>query len=62
MTLNDESDYIRTIDYSPVGNVIYSVSDSGIARMWDVNVGKIVAEWSSKKKEAEVSIEYKISS
>jgi WD40 repeat protein len=43
MTLNDEFDYVRAMDYSSVGNVIYSVSDSGIARVWDVNVGKIIA-------------------
>lgn len=51
VTLNDEFDYVRAMDYSPVGNFLYSVSDSGIARVWDVNVGKIISSWKANTHE-----------
>ena len=42
VTLNDDSDYIRAIDYSSINNSLYSCCDNGIVRQWDVELAKIV--------------------
>jgi len=44
LTLNDDSDYVRAIDFSVFNSSLYSASDSGIVRQWDVNAGKLVSE------------------
>jgi WD40 repeat protein len=44
LTLNEDYDYVRTIDYSNFNNTLFSAADNGIVRMWDINVGKVIAE------------------
>jgi WD40 repeat protein len=43
-TLNEESDYVRAIDYSYVSNTLFSATDNGIVRQWDVNAISLKAE------------------
>ena len=43
MTLNDDADYVRAMEYNEYKNTLYSVCDSGIVRLWDINLGKIVS-------------------
>lgn len=47
VTLNDDSDYVRAIDYSANLNSLYSCCDNGTVRQWDVELGKIVSEYSA---------------
>ena len=46
VTLNDDSDYIRAIDYSSFNNSLYSCCDNGIVRQWEVELAKIVTQYS----------------
>ncbi len=48
VTLNDDSDYVRAIDYSANLNTLYSCCDNGIVRQWDVDLAKIVSEYTPK--------------
>jgi WD40 repeat protein len=43
LTLNDDSDYVRAMDYSQHKNLLYSASDNGVVRLWDINLGKIIS-------------------
>lgn len=36
-TLNQDTDYVRAIDYSSQAGSLYSIADNGFVRLWDVN-------------------------
>lgn len=58
MTLNDDSDYVRAIDYSEYKHALYSACDNGIVRMWDINLGKIVTQINPHDTATEVRLAY----
>lgn len=39
-TLNDDSDYVKSIAYSSFANVLFSTADNGVVRKWDLSQGK----------------------
>jgi WD40 repeat protein len=44
LTLNEDYDYVRAIDYSNFNNSLFSASDNGIVKKWDINIGGIISE------------------
>lgn len=44
LTLDEDYDYVRAIDYSQYTNYLFSAADNGIVRKWDINVGLIIGE------------------
>ncbi|CDW87994.1 UNKNOWN [Stylonychia lemnae] len=44
VSLNDDIDYIRAIDYSSFNNTLYSVCDNGIVRQWDVDAATLAGQ------------------
>ena len=45
-SLNDHSDYVRTIDYAKQRGSLFSASDDGQLFMWDLNAEKLVQKYS----------------
>lgn len=43
LTLNDDYDYVRAIDYCQMKATLFSCADNGIVRQWDIVEGKQVA-------------------
>ena len=39
-TLNDDFDYVRSIDYSTFSKNLFSAADNGIVRKWDIENDK----------------------
>jgi len=44
LTLNEDFDYVRAIDFSSYSKCLFSASDNGIVKKWDMNVGGIINE------------------
>ena len=49
-TLEDHNDYVRAIDYSPSGK-LYSASDDGEIKIWDLNCEKLIQKYTSKDRD-----------
>ncbi len=45
-SLNDHSDYVRTIDYAKIRGSLFSASDDGQLFMWDLNAEKLIQKYS----------------
>ena len=44
-SLNDHSDYVRTIDYAKKRGSLFSASDDGQLFMWDLNAEKLMQKY-----------------
>jgi WD40 repeat protein len=44
-SLNDHSDYVRTIDYAKQRGSLFSASDDGQLFMWDLNAEKLMQKY-----------------
>jgi WD40 repeat protein len=42
MTLNEDTDYVRAIDFSEEQGTLFSISDNGFARLWDIEKAKLI--------------------
>jgi WD40 repeat protein len=45
LTLNDDYDYIRAIDFCQMKSTLFSAADNGIVRQWDIIEGKQVSQF-----------------
>ena len=44
LTLNDNLDYVRAIEYNKETNSLFSISDNGFIKFWDINAAKMINE------------------
>lgn len=42
-TLSDDQDYVRALDYSKHLGALFTASDNGFIRMWDINQERLVS-------------------
>jgi WD40 repeat protein len=54
--LNDDYDYVRAIDFSSHTNSLYSCCDNGDVRRWDIELGKIVTQYSDNVRSIEFQL------
>ncbi len=45
-TLNDDTDYVRAIDFSVREGNLYTIADNGFARLYDINKISLVNSFS----------------
>lgn len=44
-TLDDHTDYVRSIDFHPASGKLYSASDDGELKVWDLNCEKMLQKY-----------------
>jgi WD40 repeat protein len=44
-TLDDHTDYVRSIDFHPSSGKLYSASDDGELKVWDLNCEKMLQKY-----------------